>query len=139
MTPIERLECGLLATAALGTWMLGDALPTSIPIGELLAVGGVSMLLQSLGRNWLRGSSLRSLKRFAATAAGDETLPILSFSTAVGILLILLAGATLWVASPVPMTPVRWATAFLVVLVVGFTGKDFIADCHRFELRYLPG
>lgn len=139
MTPIERLECGLLVTAALGTRMLGDALPTSIQLGELLAVSGASMLLQSLGRNLLRGSSLRPLKRFAATAAGDVALPVFSLSTAIGIILVLLAGATPWAASPIAMTPVRWASAFLVVLAVGFTGKDFIADCQRFEVRYLPG
>ena len=133
ITRAEKIELGLIVSAAGGVAVVAKRLPEALEAGSLLAIAALALLGQGLLRDlWLWSKQ----RRFVATAQPEEARCMCVEST-VGLSGVL-AGVVLTavgVSVQVPIAVEMWPVMGVVVWGAGFAMKDLVVQWAPWKLR----
>jgi hypothetical protein len=130
---IEQLELGVIAAAVTATALLGRFLPAELKMGELLTVACVGWLLQGgLRDTWF----LYALKS-GRTKPAPRKLACMCLESSAGLTGVLLGVvlALCGIGPSVALNPLRWSVVAAIVLLGGFTLKDFVITWRPWGIR----
>jgi hypothetical protein len=132
----DKVELGIIAVAILLVGTLGRFLPSRLRIGEVLAIGCLTWLVQG----GVRDLWLLYLLKTRPTTAPRRRLACMCLESSAGMAgLIVGIGLTLCgFGGELQMTPMRWMLLAAGVFALGFVLKDFVISWRPLGLRRDP-
>jgi hypothetical protein len=136
LTAQEKFEVALIPLAVLGVGAVSSMLPSRLTVGELIAVGCLSWLVQG----GIRDVAHLVAQRRKASGGAPRKLPCMCFESSVGFvgLIVGLVLVLTGYGDALKMTPFRWMVLAAVVFNLGFFAKDLVISWHPLALRRDP-